>query len=215
MDFFNQVHITVMIAFTTAATRSFPCRTATVGCFRFRALRQTSFLPRHTQLLCPSLTSRSGYSRELFFAVSVNPFLKKYLNSNIFRPVSKLERASIITPSTSSKPTYGHYRVHYMISGRKVKASSGSPISLSSFKNKKPVVLFFYPKAGTPGCTKQVRPLQQSRGHIFIHKVCRLKLSEISMPSCRNWEQQCSGLVATAWRSRRPSQQRKICHSLY
>lgn len=26
---------------------------------------------------------------------------------------------------------------------------------MSSFKGKSPVVLFFYPKAGTPGCTKE------------------------------------------------------------
>ncbi len=30
-------------------------------------------------------------------------------------------------------------------------------VSLSSFKGKKPIVLFFYPKASTPGCTKEVR----------------------------------------------------------
>lgn len=38
----------------------------------------------------------------------------------------------------------------------KVKASNGREVSLSSFKGRKPVVLFFYPRAGTPGCTKQV-----------------------------------------------------------
>lgn len=36
-------------------------------------------------------------------------------------------------------------------------SSSGKNITLSSFNGKQPVVLFFYPKAGTPGCTKEVQ----------------------------------------------------------
>lgn len=31
----------------------------------------------------------------------------------------------------------------------------GKSFKLSSFKEKSPVVIYFYPKAGTPGCTKQ------------------------------------------------------------
>ena len=34
-------------------------------------------------------------------------------------------------------------------------AHDGSTIDLSSFRGKSPVVLFFYPKADTPGCTKE------------------------------------------------------------
>eukprot|EP00210_Caulerpa_lentillifera_P008469 g8079.t1 len=40
---------------------------------------------------------------------------------------------------------------------QKVKATNGRDVTLSSYKGKKPVVLFFYPKAGTPGCTKQAQ----------------------------------------------------------
>lgn len=29
------------------------------------------------------------------------------------------------------------------------------PVTLSSYQNKSPIVLFFYPKAGTPGCTAE------------------------------------------------------------
>jgi len=32
---------------------------------------------------------------------------------------------------------------------------NGTKVSLADFKGKSPVVLYFYPKAGTPGCTKQ------------------------------------------------------------
>ena len=34
-------------------------------------------------------------------------------------------------------------------------ASGGQTISLSDFKGKKTVVLYFYPRADTPGCTKE------------------------------------------------------------
>jgi peroxiredoxin len=36
------------------------------------------------------------------------------------------------------------------------RTNEGGTVSLSTFKGKKPVVLFFYPKAATPGCTKEV-----------------------------------------------------------
>jgi peroxiredoxin Q/BCP len=34
-------------------------------------------------------------------------------------------------------------------------SQSGETVSLEDFIGKKPVVLFFYPKDDTPGCTKQ------------------------------------------------------------
>ncbi|KAG5187100.1 thioredoxin-like protein [Tribonema minus] len=36
-----------------------------------------------------------------------------------------------------------------------LKDSAGKSVSLSSFKGKKNVVLFFFPKSDTPGCTKE------------------------------------------------------------
>ena len=33
--------------------------------------------------------------------------------------------------------------------------SDGNNYSLSSYKGKNPVIIYFYPKANTPGCTKQ------------------------------------------------------------
>ncbi|KAK9843676.1 hypothetical protein WJX81_002003 [Elliptochloris bilobata] len=38
---------------------------------------------------------------------------------------------------------------------RVLKMQDGKGLALSSLEGKKPVVLFFYPKAATPGCTKQ------------------------------------------------------------
>jgi len=37
----------------------------------------------------------------------------------------------------------------------KLASSTGETISLTGFKGKKTVVLYFYPKADTPGCTKE------------------------------------------------------------
>eukprot|EP00803_Ostreobium_quekettii_P010408 evm.model.scf_4001.2 EVM.evm.TU.scf_4001.2 scf_4001:4159-5494(-) len=45
---------------------------------------------------------------------------------------------------------------------RKLKSTSGRTVSLSQFKNRQPVVLFFYPKAGTPGCTKQAQSFRDA-----------------------------------------------------
>ncbi|HJT23074.1 MAG TPA: redoxin domain-containing protein, partial [bacterium] len=36
-----------------------------------------------------------------------------------------------------------------------LKATDGSTVSLSQFKGKNSVVLYFYPKDDTPGCTKE------------------------------------------------------------
>jgi len=37
----------------------------------------------------------------------------------------------------------------------KLAASTGDTIALSDFKGRQPVVLYFYPRADTPGCTKE------------------------------------------------------------
>ena len=42
-----------------------------------------------------------------------------------------------------------------------LKNYQGKSFKLSSFKKKSPVVVFFYPSDGTPGCTTEVR-VQQS-----------------------------------------------------
>jgi peroxiredoxin Q/BCP len=41
-------------------------------------------------------------------------------------------------------------------------SNTGKPISLSDFSGKKIVVLYFYPKAGTPGCTKEACAFRDS-----------------------------------------------------
>ncbi|KAK9831750.1 hypothetical protein WJX74_007917 [Apatococcus lobatus] len=47
---------------------------------------------------------------------------------------------------------------------RVLKSTSGSSVALSNFKGKKPVVLFFYPAASSPGCTKQACSFRDAYG---------------------------------------------------
>lgn len=63
---------------------------------------------------------------------------------------------------------------------RVMKASDGSIVSLAMFVNEKkqPLVLFFYPKAGTPGCTKEVRlglHNKQPAGHLDPTHACETR----------------------------------------
>lgn len=44
----------------------------------------------------------------------------------------------------------------------KLPSNAGAEISLSDFKGKKSVVLYFYPKDETPGCTREARAFMKS-----------------------------------------------------
>ncbi|MFO0891892.1 MAG: peroxiredoxin, partial [Isosphaeraceae bacterium] len=41
-------------------------------------------------------------------------------------------------------------------------SAGGDPVTLSSFRGKKAVVLFFYPKDNTPGCTAEACSFRDS-----------------------------------------------------
>ena len=53
-------------------------------------------------------------------------------------------------------------------------STSGEPVSLKQFKNKKTVVLYFYPKDETPGCTREacgfrdLTPQFEERGAVIL-----------------------------------------------
>ncbi len=53
-------------------------------------------------------------------------------------------------PETKTAPTVGQVAPTFSLP-----ASTGQTISLDDYKGKKTVVLYFYPKADTPGCTKE------------------------------------------------------------
>ncbi len=56
----------------------------------------------------------------------------------------------------------------------------GNPVSLSDFKGRK-VVLYFYPKDNTPGCTRQACAFAQSHGAFEAQNVVVIGISKDSV----------------------------------
>lgn len=62
-------------------------------------------------------------------------------------------------------------------------AADGSEISLASFKGRKQVVLYFYPKDNTPGCTAQACSFRDHLAEIEAHGAVVLGVSRDSVRS--------------------------------
>jgi peroxiredoxin Q/BCP len=62
-------------------------------------------------------------------------------------------------------------------------STTGEPISLKQFKNKKTVVLFFYPKDETPGCTKEACGFRDQFGDFEQYNVALIGISNDPMDS--------------------------------
>lgn len=62
-------------------------------------------------------------------------------------------------------------------------SSEGREVSLADFKNKKKVVLYFYPKDDTPGCTKEACDLRDSIKKIGKEEAVVLGLSKDGLAS--------------------------------
>jgi len=56
-------------------------------------------------------------------------------------------------------------------------STSGEPVTLKSFKGKKTVVLYFYPKDETPGCTREACDFRDHFGELEQHGVVVLGVS--------------------------------------
>ena len=52
----------------------------------------------------------------------------------------------------------------------------GNHYILSSYKDKNPVVVYFYPKASTPGCTKEACEIRDNLGGncTFLNKIYKI-----------------------------------------
>lgn len=61
-------------------------------------------------------------------------------------------------PESNPLPAVGHKAPTF-----KLPSSTGEPIALSDFEGKQTVVLYFYPKADTPGCTTQACGFRDAR----------------------------------------------------
>jgi peroxiredoxin Q/BCP len=75
-------------------------------------------------------------------------------------------------PETSSIPAVGKAAPNF-----KLPASTGNEIALDDFKGKQVVVLYFYPKADTPGCTKQACGFRDALADYDRAKVAVLGIS--------------------------------------
>jgi len=62
-------------------------------------------------------------------------------------------------------------------------STTGEPISLKQFKGKKTVVLYFYPKDETPGCTREACDFRDHHEELEAAKVVVLGVSNDSMES--------------------------------
>ena len=56
-------------------------------------------------------------------------------------------------------------------------STTGEPISLKQFKGKKTVILYFYPKDDTPGCTREACDLRDHTAELEAHKAVILGVS--------------------------------------
>ncbi len=68
-------------------------------------------------------------------------------------------------------------------------STSGETISLSDFKGKQAVVLYFYPKDSTPGCTVEACSFRDNLGAVQSHGAAVLGVSPDSVKSHANFTQ--------------------------
>lgn len=68
-------------------------------------------------------------------------------------------------------------------------STSGETISLSDFKGKQAVVLYFYPKDNTPGCTVEACSFRDNLGDVQSHGAAVLGVSPDSVKSHGNFTQ--------------------------
>ncbi len=74
--------------------------------------------------------------------------------------------------STSLLPTVGKPAPDFTLP-----STSGEPVTLKSFKGKKTVVLYFYPKDETPGCTREACDFRDAFSELEQHGVVVLGVS--------------------------------------
>lgn len=65
--------------------------------------------------------------------------------------------------------------------------SDGNSYSLSSYTEKNPVIIYFYPKAGTPGCTKQACGIRDSFSKFKENDIVVLGISVDSKESIKEF----------------------------
>src|SRR3954468_16071343 len=101
---------------------------------------------------------------------------------------AQLERASERRQVNSNTPM-ALPKVGAKAPAFKLPASNGQTISLSDFAGKKTVVLFFYPKADTPGCTKEACGFRDAMPEYDRTNVAVLGISPDPVQDVKNFDQ--------------------------
>jgi thioredoxin-dependent peroxiredoxin len=68
-------------------------------------------------------------------------------------------------------------------------STTGENVSLKQFKGKKTVVLYFYPKDGTPGCTREACDFRDHAAELEAAKVVVLGISTDSLESHQHFKE--------------------------
>ncbi len=68
-------------------------------------------------------------------------------------------------------------------------STSGEPISLKQFKGKKTVILYFYPKDETPGCTREACDFRDRSAEFEQHNTVVLGVSTDSLESHQHFRE--------------------------
>jgi peroxiredoxin Q/BCP len=68
-------------------------------------------------------------------------------------------------------------------------ATTGENISLKQFKGKKTVILYFYPKDSTPGCTREACDFRDHAAELEQHKAVILGVSTDSLESHQHFKE--------------------------
>lgn len=74
----------------------------------------------------------------------------------------------------------------------KLPDADGKFYSLSEYRGKKPVVIYFYPKADTPGCTKQACGIRDKWSEFEKNGIQVLGISVDSREALKNFEEKYS-----------------------
>ncbi|CAL5218862.1 g594 [Coccomyxa viridis] len=95
------------------------------------------------------------------------PFRSLYGSAATLQRQQKLCRSAVRDRSsqlTRAELKVGSKMQDYPDYYRVLKSTEGASVALSNYEGKKPVVLFFYPRAATPGCTKQACAFRDAFG---------------------------------------------------
>jgi hypothetical protein len=120
-------------------------------CTIVRVWGRATLQPRHREpLLTISIINRTRRNAKMNFFLQLLVVAAVVLAVAAFSPSPSSARANM--HSALSMLKVGDVAPDFTLSN-----FAGKSFKLSSFKGKKPVVVFFYPNDNSPGCTKEVR----------------------------------------------------------